>query len=79
MLLKGYFYVRLPQTIEATFGLYNSKDELVEQFESKRYQKGLQMLPYGFIFDKDSRETFYLKLKDNKTGQDIQSEKVFVK
>ncbi len=79
MALKGYFYVRLQQSADAIFGLYSADDELLEEFDSKRYNKGLQMLPYGFMFDKSSKDYVFLKLKDKKTGVDIQSEKVFVK
>ena len=77
--LQGMIHARLQQGTDVVFGLYSKEDVLLEEFENRRFDKGLQMLSYRFTFDKTSKEEVFLKLKDKRTGEVIQSEKVFIK
>jgi hypothetical protein len=77
--LQGYAYVNLPRRLEGTFGLYDSKNNLIEEFKTDFFPKGLQMLAYGFMFDTESKETMYLKIIDKNSLQVVYEEKVFAK
>lgn len=77
--LQGYAYVKLSRRAEGIFGLFDNKNKLIEEFKSGSFIKGLQMLPYGFMFDKQSKEPVFLKLIDQKTSEILYQEQVFVK
>jgi hypothetical protein len=77
--LTGYAHIKLNKKSEAIFGLYNAKNELIEEFDTKVYNKGLQYIPYGFLFDTKRKDKLFLKLIDIHTNEILYSEPVYTK